>query len=173
VNLGVHYPVSLPPFSIRTRDRLEFSSLPAEQAPRSGALQDGGNAVLNTQREPESAQDLLDSLDPVFDGVLNVISFRLLRPVTSMALEIVEDKPQTEEREAMLVPGYSPLAQVRLGVFGFGFRGGIQTRMELTHERRVDVALRWFLQGMTAWNPVDAFGCYWLAIESLATSGDL
>lgn len=168
---GILSHLQLCPFTISDRSGITFSSsLPGQFM--TGANQEGVTLILSTSINSHSAQDALETINPVIERVLNMLSFRLLSNLVSRTLEIVEDRPISGRREMMVFPDYSPLGEGRFQTIGFPSQGGIEASVELRYSDRVDAAMRWFLQGLRGRNPIDTFAGYWLSLENLVKETD-
>jgi len=165
VYLGVRSGMTLQ-FTIKDKSGLEFGVMDPGCEPTS-AVQQGVDQVLKSTIVAETVQTAIELLDPILDRVLNVVSFRLLRDVIPIALELIEDKPSTESREWCLVPQYSPLGNGRFQALGFSAQGGMSSDFHIQQTDKTDVAIRWFLRGLKGSNPLESFIGYWLAIEAL------
>jgi hypothetical protein len=150
---------------------VEFIALGPDQE-KTGAVQEGVNLVFRARVTSAEAVQALEFLDPIYDRLLNILSFRLLMPVIPLALEIVEDKPADTERDMLLAPGYSPIGASRFTALGFSSQGGVPVEgFPLEANDNLDAAMRWFARGLKSPSPIDSFISYWLALEALSTPG--
>lgn len=170
VNLGVRAPKPLVPLVVRDKSGYELRAMPPGQE-RTAAVQEGVNVVFKTTLAASRPDKILEQFDPILERVLNVLSFRLLQTVQPIALEIVEDRPESESREVLFLPEYSPIGLGRFKWVGFSSQGALTPEVDINHGDTTDVAIHWFLRGMQAGNPVDSFAGYWLSIETLAGPG--
>jgi hypothetical protein len=168
IYLGIASPIQQANILIRDRSGLTFTTL-LPSGVRTGAYQEGVNLILKSSLEAATPSTIIERIDPIVDRLLNTLRFRLLQDVISIALEIVENKPETEPREMLFFPQYSPLGQGRFQWIGFSYQGGIPNEISVAHSDRVDAAIAWFIRGIRGTNPMDSFAGYWLCLERLAS----
>lgn len=167
IHLGITSPIHLVPFQLRDRAGLTFTASAPEDI-RTVAVQEGVNLLLSTRVAANDPQAVLASVDPVIGRVLDLMSFRLQTQVIPRTLEIVEDKPLTEARDFAFLGSYAPFSSAHLQWRGFSTQGGISHDVDGPETEAVEASMRWFLKGMSASNPLDAFAGYWLALEALS-----
>jgi hypothetical protein len=167
VHLGVQSPVLAVPLRIKDRSGFELHTQ-AIDGVTSAAIQEGVNLLLVGKAQAVSPHTVVEELDPVFDRILNLLSFRLLHEIQPIALSVVEDRPESESRDGVFAPGYAPLGRGRFTWFGFSYQGGVPPAVSVTSDTRTEAAIAWFLRGTRGSNPTDSFAAYWLALEALA-----
>jgi hypothetical protein len=168
--VSVHSPIEAATIRVRDRSGVDFTSARPADVKVAATFPDT-NLLLLTSLDAADPASAVQTLDPIINRVLNMLSFRLLVEMESRGLEVIEDRPASETRRGTIMPGYSPLGRGRFQWIGFVSEGAIPQDLAADQDDAVDTALSWFRRGASAGNPVEAFGAYWLSLEALAPSG--